>query len=135
MRDNTVFSLGALPFQALAEQNERLIGLTRELRARPDAGRVITGIDFRQYRTGACLEMFVEVEPADGDPLCWWIDVGWRDHWTIESRVSRQDETGQNVLREFPGRMADDADGFARELAAAVDTIIDSARGMDLAGM
>jgi hypothetical protein len=47
MSDANILTIGALPFQALAEQNERLIGLSRELRARPEAGRVITGIDCR----------------------------------------------------------------------------------------
>lgn len=132
MSGASILTMGALPFQVLAEQNECLIGLARELRARPEAGRVITGIDFRDYQTGACLEMFVEIEPQDGDSLRWWTDVRWAGRWTISPRISRQDGTGQIILREFPERSADDAIGFVRELAAAVDSIIDSAKSTDL---
>jgi hypothetical protein len=133
LSDANMLAIGALPFQALAEQNERLIELARELRARPEAGQVNTGIDFRNYQSGACLEVFVECGPQDGDPLCWWIDVRWAGRWTISPRISRQDGTGQIILREFPERSADDAVQFARELAIVVDAIIESAMHMDLA--
>lgn len=129
--NNNLLIIGALPLQAIAEQNERLIGLSRDLRSRSETGKVVTGIDCRQYLSGSRLELYVETELAGGIAVCWWIDVDWSGPWTIESKIYCQDDNGQAVLTEFPVRTASNAEYFADELSAAVDVVIDSAINFD----
>ena len=123
---------GADALEAVAVASERLIELSIDLGRRSEVRRSVQGIDCRRLRSGSVLSMYVECELQSTNVLCWWLEVGWRERWTIASRIYLNHDDGQDVVREFPERRAEDAAGFIAELGAAVDELAASVADVDL---
>jgi hypothetical protein len=123
---------GAEALEAVAVASERMTALASSMRGRPGVRRVVPGVDCRRYRSGSTFDVYVEVELASDNVLTWWLEVDWTRRWTIESRVLLNHDGGQDVVRAFPDRWAEDSVGFTTELAAAVDELVGSAEGVDL---
>jgi hypothetical protein len=130
---DVVVARGAEALEAVAVASERMVDLARSMRERPGARRAASGVECRRYRSGSTFDVYVEVELASDYVLTWWLEVGWTERWTIESRVLLNHDGGQDVVRAFPDRWAEDSAGFTTELAAAVDELVGSAEEVDLA--
>jgi hypothetical protein len=122
----TAVATGGEALEALANARERLILASVELRRMPGTAHVGTGVDVRGYRTGSTFEMYVEAEFQAGYSVTWWIEITWEREWMIDATVRRNDDDGQQTLRQFEVRVASDPQEFAARLAEVVDEVTES---------
>jgi hypothetical protein len=123
---------GAEALEAVAVASERMTDLAILLRGRPEARNVSSGVICRRYRSGSTFAVYVEVELASGNVVCWSLEVGWTARWTIATRILLNHDGGQDVVRAFADRRAEDAAGFTPAISGAVDALIASADEVDL---
>jgi hypothetical protein len=109
--------------------NEAFVTLALDFRSRAGVAQVIRGCDLRQYKTGPVLEAYVDVETQSSKAFSWWLEVRWdHEQWIIESSVRESHQNGQDVLIEFPDRVATSIDDLVKNLRHATSDLITSAR-------
>jgi hypothetical protein len=123
--------------EALANSKHQFTELAQRLRPRPDVIRVLHSLECLRYRTHVALEGYVDVELRNGKAVAWWLEVNWNDEqWTIESRVllnDNQPQSVQEVIREFPDRIAETLNECIEQLSQATADLVNSADSiMDL---
>jgi hypothetical protein len=123
--------------EALANSKLELAELTHRLRSRPDVIRDLYSLECFKYRTHVALEGYVDIELRNGKAVAWWLEVNWNDEqWTIESRVllnDNQPQSVQEVIREFPDRIAETLNECIEQLSQATADLVNSADSiMDL---
>ena len=112
---------GTLLLHVTARVRERFLDTARTLEGRPEVRATRTGIDCRDYRSGAALEFYLEADVV-GRTVCWWLDATWRGGtWEISGSVveNRDDREYQDQLQELPIRVSAGAELLAIELEAA----------------
>jgi hypothetical protein len=115
--------------KSLAQANESLIDACVRLRARPDVAKVQHGFDVRGYESGPRVEAYIDVEFADGRSVAWSLDIAFPENdWVLESGVTTMSSDGrEQVLDEFPARIATSPEELASELEAVVRLLTESA--------
>jgi hypothetical protein len=105
----------------------------RYSRAVPGIKGVNRVLDCRAYKSGTMLEANVEAELKDGNAVCWWLDVSWKqEEWHIEPSVLVTDDESQRVLRDFTEKRPKTIDDFTVDLKEATCDLVAYARSMDL---
>ena len=117
-------SLGAAArvMTLLASSSERVGQLALTISRLPNVVRVSHRFEFRAYRSGPCLEAFVDAELASGCARSMWLEVKWsQTAWSLESSLLAVGADGrQEVVREFPSVNIVSLEEFEERLSRAI---------------
>jgi hypothetical protein len=109
--------------------SEALVTLAVDFRSRAGVAQVIRGCDLRKYQTGPVLEAYVDVETQSSKAFSWWLEVRWdQEQWIIESSIRESHQNGQDMLIEFPDRVATSLDDLVKSLRHATNDLMTSAK-------
>src|SRR5262245_25903145 len=125
----------------LAEINDKMIDISRTLRANPVVRKATRGCDIRMLRDPmrpeeerAIFESYVEVETQGGDALWWRLDISATSSlWKLYRVVGKPGTHGEDVINTFEevafGRFSE----MRERVSSIVDEFVDSARTFDFA--
>ena len=122
---------GMVSLSAIARASEALADFAEGLRSESAVVEMRRGVDIREYRTGAMVEMFVDAELSCGLGLVWWLDITWGDEWTIRPTVRLSTSEGEECV-SLAERFAVDDVEMASELAGAVRDLLATKMSIDL---
>jgi hypothetical protein len=99
--------------EVLAETNRLFRDHAVHLRRSLVATKAQACLEVVSYTNGAVLEGYVEAELANGDSLCWCLDVRWdQNSWTIEATLDKKSGDRQETVKELPVRTVSDFADF-----------------------
>ncbi len=125
MNENIQDAVAKRLLGALAEIDRLLRNHAMELRGSPAVRNAQASLGMALYENGPVLEGYVEAGLANGDSVCWCLDVRWnQDSWTIEATLDRKSGDRQQTVKELPVENLDDLDGFLRALKRIVHELL-----------
>ena len=77
------------------------------------------------YESGHVLEGYVEATLANGDAVCWCLDVRWSEEsWIIEATLDRKAGDRQEIVEELPLETGTDLAAFIEALNRVVRELL-----------
>ena len=118
---------------AVGDMRERMVVLAASMRSRHDLHLLRTGLDIRNYQSGAVVECHISAETSQRTAVSWWIDIFMHpDHWVVESSVRMNREEQEELLvPELRVEVLDQSD-LPVAIQAAVDRLVIEAETLDL---
>jgi len=99
--------------EVLAEVNRLLRDHAVELRRSSSVTHAQAYLEAVSYKNGPVLEGYVDAKLANGDVVCWCLDVRWNQNsWTVEATLDRKAGDRQETVAELPTETASDLDAF-----------------------
>lgn len=103
--------------EVLAETNRLFRDHVVRLGRSSVATKAQARLEVASYRNGSVIEGYVDAELANGESVCWLLDVRWDpDSWTINASLATQSGDRQETLRELPSQTVNDFDSFLQTL-------------------
>lgn len=122
---------GSGALEAIAIANERVVAMSRDLRAAPGVTAVLHGAECRGFQSGGRVECYLDIETDWKESLCWWLEIGWDETWSVDAKLYAQEDSGQREVQTFANIRTGDVDGLVNALAGAVDAIAASVATFD----
>lgn len=109
----------------LADINRLLRDHAVELRRSASATDVQSYLEVVAYRSGPILEGYVDAKLANGEAVCWCLDVRWnQDSWTIEASLDRKSGDRQETVAELHPVTVASLDDFLSALRRVVGELL-----------
>jgi hypothetical protein len=102
---------------AIADVNRLLRDHAVELTRSARPAKAVTSLEPMAYRNGPVLEGYVDATLANGETVCWSLEVRWnQDAWTIEARLDRGSGERRETVAEVPSETVTSLDEFLSTL-------------------
>ncbi len=111
--------------EALAETNRLFRDHAVALRRSPGVASAQASLEVCSYESGPVVEGYVDATLANGDGICWCLDVRWDERcWTIEATLDRRSGDRQKTIAELPVERASEVDEFVSTLKRVVAELL-----------
>jgi hypothetical protein len=117
--------------KTLAHIKQQFVELAQKLRTRPDVTQVLHSLECLKNQMQDMVEGYIDIELNNGKSIALWLEINWDDEqWVIESCVllnDNQSQSVQEVMREFPDRIAETLEECIEQLLQATSDLVNSA--------
>lgn len=102
-------------FRLLCDANTTMIAIVELVRSKPRVINVVRTNDARQFPNNLIFSIYVDAECINGLAYSWILEFTLDNaQWGIEASIRTSNKDGQDIVHEFPDRLARDFEDFLR---------------------
>jgi hypothetical protein len=113
-----------LTLELLARIRSQVDAFARQLRYRPNLGRIHADVDCRLFESGLIVSTWIEADTQTGAVLTWWMDLLCKDDdWVLDGRLSWN---GRDIIVQFPEEDLPHFQAVSERFRSALDALFDA---------